>query len=253
MKFTSVPPLIQAVGLACVPIHDLPPGSALARKPVAAAIITIAERDDGHRDVIVKCVTDAREFEWPLPVLVDGALVAGASIIITKSDCEVLTIEAASRRFFTEPKLGALAMGNTRIDPVAMFGTGHAEAALCRRLGVGADFVFDADVAQSWNRHAPMAVEGVALTVAVSRLMLWAHGAAFLQGLPDPFFEILLPLRTRLLEMEPDYPALKPLLSSRPFNRAASFAEYYREYRAKRDVGDESARWLTFEDGLFYV
>jgi len=253
MKSASVPPLIQAVGLACVPIHDLPPGSVLARKPVAAAIITIAERDDGHRDVIVKCVTDAREFEWPLPVLVDDALVADAPTIITDSDGEVLTIEAASRRFFTESKLGALVMGKTRIDPVAMFGTGHAEAALCRRLGIASDSVSDADVAQSWNRHAPMAVEGVALTVAVSRLMLWAHGASFFHGLPEPFFEILLPLHTRLMDMEPDYPALKPLVSSRPFNRAGSFAEYYREYRAKRDAGDESVRWLTFEDGLSYV
>ena len=132
----------------------------------------------------------------------NDALIAGAPTIITPEDCDVLTIEAASRRFFTEPALGGLAKGQKLVDPVTMFGSGHDEAALCRRLGISANLVHDSDVARWWNRDAPMAVEDVALTAAISRLVLWAHGASFLRGLPDAFFETLLPLRLRLLDME---------------------------------------------------
>ena len=253
MKSPYVPPVIQAVGLACVPINDMPPGTALARKPVAAAVVTLHARGDGHRDVNVACMSDARDMEFPLPVLVNDALVAGAPVIMTESDCDVLTIDAASRRFFVEPTLGALAKGQGLIDPVAMFGAGHDEAALCRRLGIPASIAPDSDVAKWWNRNAPAAVEGVALTIAMSRLILWAHGASFLLGIPDAFFETLLPLRQRLMDLDAERPELKPILASRPFGRTASFASYYHEYRAKRDAGDEEARWVTFEEGLSYV
>ena len=252
MKSTFVPPVIQAVGLTCVPVDDMPPGTTLARKPVAAAIITLVERDDGHRDVAIKCVTDARDMEHPLPVLINDALISGATTIITEADCDVLTIEAASRRFFTEPTLGALAKRQNTVDPVAMFGAGHDETVLCRRLGIPANLVPNSDVARHRNRDAPMAVEHVATIAAVARLVLWAHCASFLRGLPDAFFEALIPLRLRLLEMEAEHPGLKPLLASRPFHRAASFASYYREYCARRDAGDKS-RWLNFEDGQSYV
>jgi len=253
MKSDFVPPVIQAVGLACVPVVDMPPGTMLARKPVAAAIVTIAERDDGHRDAIVTCVSDTRELEWPLPVLIDSALVPGAPTIITESDRAVLTIEAASRRFFSEPSLGALASGQGLIDPVAMFGSGDDEPAMLSRLGIAASLAPDSDVARWWNREAPLAVEDVALTAAVSRMVLWAHGASFRHASPDPFFEVILPLRERLLAMEPEHPAVKPILASRPFHRAASFASFYREYRTKRDGGDHDARWLTFADDVSYV
>lgn len=253
MSSFYMPPVIQAVGLACVPVDDMPPGTALARKGVAAAVITLAERDDGHRDVDVTCLSDARDLEFPLPVLVNDALVAGAPVIMSEGDCDVLTIDAAARRFFVEGKLGALARGEGLVDPVAMFGAEHDEAALCRRLGIPANMVEDRDVARWWNREAPMACEGVALTSAVSRLMLWAHGTSFLRGLPDPFFETLLPLRQRLMDLEGAYPALKTCVSSRPFHRAASFASYYREYRSRRYAGDETGRWLTFEEGQSYV
>ncbi|WP_137785454.1 hypothetical protein [Sphingomonas sp. 3P27F8] len=219
---------------------------------MAAAIVTLVERDDGHRDVAINCVTDARDMEFPLPVLVNDALIAGVPIIITEADCDVLAIDATSRRFFSEPTIGVLAKGQTLIDPVAMFGAGHDEAALCRRLGIPANLVLDSDVARYWNRDAPLAVEDVALAAAVSRVILWAHGASFLRGFPDAFFETLLPLRLRLLDIEIERPGLKPLLASRPFHRAASFASYYRDYCVRRDAGDES-RWLTFEDGQSYV
>jgi hypothetical protein len=253
MKSPHMPPLIQAVGIACVPLDDMPPCTALARKPVAAAVVTLSERADGHRDVIATCVSDARDLEFPLPVLVEDALVASVPTIITGSDCNVLAIEAAARRFFVEPKLGALAKGQGLIDPTAMLGGGHDEVALCRRLGIAMGPVTCKDVARWWRRDAPAAAEGMALTIAVARLMLWAHGASFFGGLPDAFFETLLPLREKLMDLEADRPEMKAILASRPFGRAASFASYYHDYRSKRDAGEEAARWMSFEDGLFYV
>jgi hypothetical protein len=253
MNSPYVPPVVQAIGLACVPVDDMPPGTAMARKPVAAAVVTLHMRDDGRRDVTVTCMSDARDLEFPLPVLVEDALLAGAPTVITELDCNVLNIEAAARRFFVEPKLGALASGQGGVDAVAMFGSGHDEVGLCRRLGIAANMVADRDVAQWWRRDAPAAAEGVALTSAVSRLMLWAHGASFLAGLPDAFFETLLPLREKLIDLEAARPEVKAILTSRPFGRAGSFASYYREYRVRRDAGDEDARWVTFEEGLSYV
>lgn len=253
MKSPYVPPVIQAVGLACVPIDDMPPETTLARKPIAAAVLTLSERDDGHRDVAVTIIADVQPLEFPLPVLINDALITGAPILISEGDCQVLTIEATARRFFVEPKLAALAKGQRLIDPVAMIGAGHNERALCRRLCIPASSASDHDVARWWDPTAPAAVEGVALFNAVSRLMLWAHCAAHLRALPDAFFETLLPLRERLMDIEADRPEVKTLLASRPFGRAASFASYYREYRARRDAGDEDARWATFEAGLYYV
>lgn len=253
MTSPYMPAVIQSVGLACVPVDDMPSGSAMARKPVAAAVITLSERDDGHRDVTIACMSDARDLEFPLPVLVNDALVAGAPIIMSQADCDLLTVEAASRRFFTEPRLAALARGQGLIDPVAIFGLDADEGALCRRLGIAANLVLDRDVALSWSRRLPAAAEGVALTVAVSRLMLWAHAASFRDAVPDAFFETLLPLRERLMDLEHGQPQLKAVLGTRPFGRAASFAGYYRDYRALRDAGDDAARWVTFEEGLSYV
>ena len=253
MKDSKMPPVIQAVGLACVPVDDMPPGNPLARKPVAGAIVTLVARDDGHRDAIATCVSDARAFEWPLPVLIDRALVPGVPTIITKADRDILVLDAASRRFFVEGKIAALGRGEGLVDPVAMFGADLDEAALCRRLGVPANLVPDQDIARWWNREAPTAVEGVALTAAVARLVLWAHGTATRSALPDAFFETLLPLRERLFDVEAEHPAMKAMLSSRPFHRAASFASDYRTYRAQRDAGDADTRWVTFEDGLSHV
>ncbi|QDZ08132.1 hypothetical protein FPZ24_12125 [Sphingomonas panacisoli] len=255
MKSPSMPPVLQAVGLACVPLADMPPGTALARKPVAAAVITLVARNDGHRDVVIKTMSDARPFEWPLPALIDDALVAGAPTVITEADCDVLSVETASRRFFVEPALAALANWEEMIDPVRMFGVGdgYDEAALSRRLDIPVATVTDDDVARCWDANAPQAAESIALANAVSRLTLWAHGAAFQRAAPDPMFETLLPLRERLMEIEPTYPELKAVLASRPYHWVASFAGLYRDYRARCDAGDTDARWVTFEDGTSYV
>lgn len=253
MKAQSVPRILQAIGLACVTVGDMPCGTVLARKPVAAAIVTLHLRDDGQRDVSIACLSDARNLELPLPSLVNDALTDGAPIIVTEQDCEVLMIEAAARRFFVEPRLGTLASGATLVDPVAMFRAGHDEMALCRRLGIAVHAVSDIDVAHRWNHAAPAAAESVALSTAASRLKLWAHAASFLDGTPDAFFETLLPLRERLMDLEGERPELKTILASRAFRRAASFASFYRDYRARRDAGDDEASWVTFEEGLFYV
>lgn len=249
----KLPLVIQAVGLACVPVDDMPPDTVLARKPVAAAIISLVAREDGHRDAIVTCVSDASALEWPLPVLIDRALLPGAATIITKPDRDVLLLDTASRRFFVEDKIASLGQEEALFDPVATFGQGFDEAALCRRLGIPPNLVPDDDVARWWNRDVPGPVEGVALTAAVARLVLWAHATATRSAAPDAFFETLVSLREQLFELEAEYPVLKAMLASRPFHRAASFASDYRAYRAQRDTGDANARWVTFEDGLTHV
>lgn len=253
MKSPYLPPVIQAVGLACVPIDGMPAGSALSRKPVAAAIVTLHMRDDGHRDIKIDCRSDAKPFEFPLPVLVNDALITGAPPIISEFDRDTIMIEAAARRFFVEPKLGALATVDGLIDPATMLHAAPCEAALCRRLGLAGDLPTDMQIAQWWRPDAPGVAEGAALTTAVMRLMAWAHAASFLDGMPDSFFETLLPLRERLMDIEAQYPAVTTLLKSRPFGRSVSFARDYHAYRASRDSGDEDARWVTFEEGLSYV
>lgn len=253
MKTQAVPHIVQALGLACVPVGDMPCGTVLARKPVAAAIVTLHLRNDGHREISITCLSNARELEFPLPALINDALLEGAPTIITDQDRELLMIDAAARRFFVEPRLAILASGATMVDPVAMFRAGHDETALCRRLGIVVHAVSDIDVAHRWNHAAPAAAESVALSTAASRLMLWAHAASFLDGTPDAFFETLLPLRERLMDLEGERPELRTILASQAFRRAASFASFYREYCARRDAGDDHAPWVTFEEGLFYV
>jgi hypothetical protein len=252
MKSSHMPPAVQAVGLACVPVDDMPAGTTLARKPVAASVVTVFERDDGHRDVVVQTVLDARPLEWPLPVLINDALVEHAPVIITRRDRDVLAIEAATHRFFVEPALAALSTRQTLVDPTQMFGADQDEAALCRRLGIVADMTSDSEIARDWERGGGRQAERMALTTALSRLTLWAHGQAFRSAVPDPMFETLLPLRERLFELEADYPEVTPILASRPFHRVASFANFYREYRSRHDAGDLQARWVTFEDGTSY-
>ena len=251
MKSPYMPRMIHAVGLACVPVADMPPGSLLARKPVAAAVITVQERDDGHRDVLIDCMSDARDTEFPLTVLLDGAL-ASAPTLISPDDRALLAADATARRFFAEPRLAKLAAGEHAIDPTAMFGTAD-ERALCLRLAIGAPYVSDRDVELAWSRQAPQAAEGIALASAASRLMLWAHRASFETAAPDCFFEVLRPLAERLYEYEEQYPILTQLIRSRPMNRAGSFGAYYREYRAARDAGDDQAQWVTFEDNLLHM
>ena len=253
MQSSYMPHAIQAVGLACVPVPDMPAGSLLARRPVAAAVVTLRARDSAEQQVDISCLSDARDTEFPLPMLLDQALSNDAPTIITTHDRMILQLEAVSRRFFVEPRLAALAAGEGALDPVSTFGAGDEERMLCRRLSIPECQISDRDVELGWRRDMPAPTEGLALSIAAARLMLWAHGAAFRTATPDPLFETLLPLRQALFAMEERYPMVKALTSCRPMNRVVSFAGYYRDYRVARDAGDRSAEWVTFEDNLLHV
>lgn len=50
MNEYQLPKCLQVIGLACIPLNDLPDEHpALARRPVAAAVLTLVEQDDGHQ------------------------------------------------------------------------------------------------------------------------------------------------------------------------------------------------------------
>lgn len=255
MRNTELPSIIQSVGLACVPVPHMPPGEvALARQPVAAAVITLQERSDGRREIISATMSDARDMEFPLTWLIDQALVAGAPTIISPDDRAVLALDAMTRRFWAEPGLAAVCDGVNAIDPCNMPGCLIGdEAALCRRLNIPNAQITDPEIARIWNRHAPEHAIDIALGIAASRLMLWAHGAAFAFAEPDAFFETLLPLRDWMMREEKDWPSLHRAGRSRPVARATSFASTYRAYRTARDGGGEQVRMVTFEDGLFHT
>ena len=249
---SSLPPLLQSVGLACLPVSDMPAGSNLARKAVAAAVITARQLEEGHYAIEVNCLSDAQPCEFPLTVLLDQALDEDAATLLSSSDRAVLAVEAASRRFFVEQRLGVLASGIGIIDPALFFDPRCDERAVCRRLDIPVCLLGDRDVELSWRGKTPAAAEGVALAHAVSRLILWVHGASVHQGRPDPFFDLLIPLAGTLMEQEARYPILAPMLRARPFNRAISLLSYYQAYRAAREAGDAHACWASFEDGLMH-
>lgn len=248
----DLPDTVQAIGLACVPHHDMPAETALARRPVAAAVVTLRPRAGGRGMVTSTVLSDARELEFPLPWLIDQALTEEAVTVITGEDRQVMAVDAAARRYWAEPRLAAVCAGTNTIDPVASFGAGIDERALCRRLQIDCPMVTDSDVEHSWNHAAPAAAIDVALSTAVARLMLWAHGAAFQAGAPAAFFETMLPLRSWLMDEEKRSPSLRRALRSRPMMRAASFATTYQTYRTTCDAGDTASVWISFEEGFFH-
>lgn len=255
MSKYEMPAAVQAVGLACVSVADMPPSErVLARQPVAAAVITLQTRGDGHREIVAQRLSDARAAEFPLTWLVDQALVDHAPVIITAADRALLATEAAKRRFFAEPRLAALCGSLETLDPLTFMGVPVGdEAALCRRLGITFPQVNDADVERGWNTHVPNAAEEVALGIAAARLTLWAHAEAFRAAEPAAFFETLLPLRDWMETQGRAAPSLYRAVRSRPIARATSFATTYRDYREARDAGDPQATWVSFEDALFHT
>lgn len=249
-----LPPIIQAIGLACVPIADMSgQPRAISRKPIAAAIISLAMNGSGGGGISVTICNDARDSEFPLPVLLNEALAPGAPAILSKSDMITLAIDTASRRFFVEGHLANLATGGGIIEPGTLLGGQLSEAALCRRLSIPRTLLGDRDVALAWLRKVASAAEDFALSIAISRLMLWSHAESFHAAAPDPLFETLLPLRDWMLANEPTFPCINAALRSRPINRVSSFASEYAQYRARRDAGDQAARWVAFEDNLFHM
>ena len=81
MNEYQLPKCLQVIGLACIPVNDIPDEHpALARRPVAAAVLTMVDQDDGHRWINTICVSDARKSEIPLPHLLDKTLLPGVYI-----------------------------------------------------------------------------------------------------------------------------------------------------------------------------
>ena len=88
MNEYQLPKCLQVIGLACIPVNDIPDEHpALARRPVAAAVLTMVDQDDGHRWINTICVSDARKSEIPLPHLLDKTLLPG---VVQISDSAIL-------------------------------------------------------------------------------------------------------------------------------------------------------------------
>ncbi len=76
MNEYQLPKCLQVIGLACIPVNDIPDQHpALARRPVAAAVLTMVDQDDGHRWINTICVSDARKSDRPPPSGPHGLLV----------------------------------------------------------------------------------------------------------------------------------------------------------------------------------
>lgn len=254
MNEYQLPKYLQVIGLACIPVNDMSDDQpALARRPVAAAVLTLVEQGGGQCGVSAICVSDARKSEIPLPHLLDKTLLPGVAQIASATDRATLAMDAMSRRFFVEPALAKLCSGEEAIDPAAMGEQGFDERTACRRFSIPMPEIGDADIELAWSRAAPAAAEDHALRVATARLMLWAHVEAFWSARPEPFFETMLALRDWIDASEYLKAALADIGNSRPIRRADSFAHHYRDYRQRLAAGDETARWVSFEDGLFHA
>jgi hypothetical protein len=252
MTSSAMPSIVQAIGLSCIPYPDGPAGvPALARQPVAAAIVTIQQREDGHRECVATRLSDARDNEFPLSWLIDQALAPGAIRVATPKDRVILTVDGAARRFFVETRLAALCRGEDVIDPLQLPDGTVDEMGLLRRWDIPIA-PGDEETARHWSRHTPRFAEEAALVAAIGRLMLWAHQASSGSGCPDIFFETLLPLRDWALVEEERSPVLRSVTSARPVLRAASLAHQYRDHCMRQAAGDQGT-WISFEDGLFHT
>lgn len=246
-------PIIQSIGLACVPLHDMPPTqAAIARKPVAAAVLTLAPSEDGSAEIFCARMSDALDQEFPLAWRIDQELLPEALTVITAQDRTILALEAAARRFFVEPHLAQLCAGRNAVDPCLMAGERVIdEMALCRRLSIPTSYVSDRDVQSSWRRQSPWSAEEVAMARAIGRLILWANMESFRSSEPGPFFRTLLPLQAWMYNQAESAPSVYRMATARPLMRAASFAAEWRAYEAKKASGDPDA-WVKFEVGLFH-
>ena len=160
MNEYQLPKCLQVIGLACIPVNDIPDEHpALARRPVAAAVLTMVDQDDGHRWINTICVSDARKSEIPLPHLLDKTLLPGVVQIASMADRMTLAMDAMSRRFFVEPALAELCFGETAIDPAAMGDHGFDERTACRRFSIPMPEIGDADIELAWSRSAPAAAK----------------------------------------------------------------------------------------------
>ncbi len=249
-------PLIQSVGLASVATNEGAGASWIERKPVAAAVLTLRQRDDGHVEIVHDVMTAVDEQEFSLPWLLEQRLVLNAPTLVHDVEATILAVEAAQQRFFVEPKLTNLIVGDHTLNTTAFIGEGVNEAALCRRLGIPRLEIDDAEAARIWTwfpRDERIRVLGQhALGRAVSRLMLWANLMSVQTQEPGWFYETMLALRCWLDEREDDAPDIYAWGTSKPVMRAVSHVEAYRRDLGRRLAGLESD-WPRFEPGLFHM
>lgn len=249
-------PIVQAIGLVCVPSNERDDAGWVERKPVAAAVVTLSQRDDGHVTIFHEVMNAIDEMQFPLPWLVEQELVAGAPTLVGSGDAVLLSIDSAQQRFFVEPKVQDLKTGSHVIDVTGLAGEGIGEAGLCRRLGIPLLEMGPTEANRVWTwfpHDARAAALGQqALGKAVSRLMLWANLMAACESEPGWFYETMLALRCWFDERETDAPALYGWATCKPVMRAVSFVEDYRRDLGRRLVGLERD-WPEFSPGLFHT
>lgn len=249
-------PVVQAIGLVSMPTSDCDDASWIERKPVAAAVLTLSQRDDGHVLIFHEVMTAADEQQFPLTWLVEQELVAGAPTLVGVGDATVLTVDAAQQRHFVERKLVDLLGSGASVHVAGLAGEGIGEPALCRRLNVPRLEITPEEVARVWTwypRETRIAtLSQHALANAVSRLMVWANLQATLTREPGWFYETMLALRCWMEEREHDAPEIYRWGTCKPIMRAVSFVEEYRRDLSRRLAGEESD-WPTFAPGLFHT
>lgn len=240
MQKPNLPHILQSIGFACVPIHGMPDDDLrLARRAVAAAVLTLQVRSDGHREVLASVVATAPSGDKTVTHALVQSLVLRAHTLVSDQERAMLAVEAMSTGHVGDARLASLCGGAAAQDPADLVGTGVAEpAALCRRLRIPTALVIDADVEQAWIKSSKVAACDVALGNAIGRLMLWAHQAAFTSAQPDALFETLLPLREHLLDQQHVWPSYKRALGARVFAYVLNHQADYIAYRDARAAGD---------------
>ena len=253
-------PIVQSIGLICVPVGDPAKSGWIERKPVAAAVLTLSQRDDEHIHVFAETMSAVDEQQFPLPWLIEQELVTGSPTLISPAERALLITDAAQARHFVEPKIAQLMTdGEFAIDVAALAqadgGWCPDEMCLFRRLGIPHCEPSETEAARVWTWYpqadrAPLLREQ-ALSAAVSRLMLWSNLMAVREAEPGWFYEPMLALRSWLNEQENDRPELYAWSTSKPIMRAASFVQEYRHDLDRRLAGEPSS-WPQFEKGLFH-
>lgn len=254
--FTFPMPILQSVGLICVPTGTADDAGWIERKPVAAAVLTMSQGGDGRISIFHEVATAVDERQFPLPWLVEQELVAGVPTLVGAGDIERLAVEAAQKRFFVESKIASLhAGGDHAIDVAGLAGDGISEKGLCRRLNIPLDPISETEVERIWNCRSDTRVIRLgrhALASSVSRLMLWANLMAMRESEPGWFYETMLALRCWVDERERDAPTLYSWGMLKPIMSAVSYVDEYRRDLARRAAGQPSD-WPRFASGLFHT
>lgn len=240
---------VQAIGLASVPLHDMPKDKPIAHRPVAAAIVTLQQRDDGHREIVATTMSVASDaVDTPLVTLTEQALLPTGVRLISPADRLAIAAEAIAQRRFSEPRLVELAIGARVVDPAEALG--GDEAAAFRRLQIPAVEDDAGSIEHAFVTGARRALEQSALCIAAARMMLWAHTAGWCDSDPAPFFDTHLTIRD-WIEGDPELAStLRAIAQSRPIRAATTLAPFYRQHLARRAAGDTDTSWYAGEGAM---